>query len=232
MLKSIKFMIFGLGFVLFSFVSCSNDDPLATEDLDKDNIATDNEENDSQTGDDSVIIDENETIDQKTVPDENEETDVDLSDEVLTELDDESVDEEVNDDESSNLNTGDTSGTQAATGKSGAPCTKDEDCTNWTGTDEQYAICLLPTEGYPGGYCSFMCDSSVALNYGCNGFGGVYYGYGTLGDGYCFHPCDDPTDCRVGYRCSQTVGACMPDCAVDACVLGTCDETEKVCLDK
>ncbi|HQJ61180.1 MAG TPA: hypothetical protein PKV35_09300, partial [bacterium] len=94
------------------------------------------------------------------------------------------------------------------------------------------AICLLPTEGYPGGYCSFMCDSSVALNYGCNGFGGVYYGYGTLGDGYCFHPCDDPTDCRVGYRCSQTVGACMPDCAVDACVLGTCDETEKVCLDK
>jgi len=91
---------------------------------------------------------------------------------------------------------------------------------------------LLLAQGYPGGYCSFMCDSSVAMNYGCNGFGGVYYGYGTLGDGYCFHPCDDPTDCRVGYRCSQTVGACMPDCAVDACVLGTCDETEKVCLDK
>lgn len=230
MLKSINFMVLGLIFVLFSFSSCSNDDPFTEENLDKDNVVSDNEQNDSQVNDDAVTVDENEPVDQETVPDESEETDVDLSDdlsdEVLTDL------EEVNDDESSNLNTGDTSGTQAEAGKPGAPCTKDEDCTNWTGTDEQYAICLLPTEGYPGGYCSFMCDSSVAMNYGCNGFGGVYYGYGTYGDGYCFHPCDDPTDCRVGYRCSETVGACMPDCAVDACSLGTCDETEKVCLDK
>jgi hypothetical protein len=230
MLKSINFMVFGLVFILFSVVSCSNDDPLATEDLDKDNVVSDNEQNDSQVTDNTVIIDENETVDQETVVDENEEIDGDLSDDLSDEVLTDS--EEVNDDESSNLNTGDTSGTQAVTGKPGAPCTKDEDCTNWTGTDEQYAICLLPAEGYPSGYCSFMCDSSVALNYGCNGFGGVYYGYGALGDGYCFHPCDDPNDCRVGYRCSQTVGACMPDCAVDACSLGTCDETEKVCLDK
>jgi len=230
MLKSINFMVFVSVFVLFSFVSCSNDDPLAEEILDKDNVSTDNEENDSQTGDESVI-DENGTIDLETVLDENKETDDGLVENDET-ADEESTDEETTDDQSSNLNTGDTSGDQAVTGKPGAPCTKDEDCTNWTGTDEQYAICLLPAEGYSGGYCSFMCDSSVAMNYGCNGFGGVYYGYGTLGDGYCFHPCDDPTDCRVGYRCSQTVGACMPDCAVNACSLGTCDETEKVCLDK
>lgn len=223
-------MVFVSVFVLFSFVSCSNDDPLAEEILDKDNVATDNEENDSQTGDESVI-DENGTIDLETVLDENKETDDGLVENDET-ADEESTDEETTDDQSSNLNTGDISGDQAMTGKPGAPCTKDEDCTNWTGTDEQYAICLLPAEGYMGGYCSFMCDSSVAMNYGCNGFGGVYYGYGALGDGYCFHPCDNPTDCRVGHRCSQTVGACMPDCAVDTCSLGTCDETEKVCLDK
>ncbi len=216
-MEHLNYAVFIIVFVLFSMGSCTTDDP-AVDIGDIDNTVTDNEINDQTLVNDNETTDADEIIDTET---NDEANDAEADNEKITD-----------DDDSSNLNTGDISGTQAEAGKPGAPCTKDEDCTNWTGTDEQYAICLLPAEGYPGGYCSFMCDSSVAMNYGCNGFGGVYYGYGTLGDGYCFHPCDDPADCRVGYRCSQTTGACMPDCAVDACSLGTCDETEKVCLDK
>lgn len=224
MFRSIIFVIF----VLFFMVSCSNDDPEAENFADLDNVAIDNETgNDSELNDDAIITDEFVESDDEIITDD----DVTSVDESI-ENDDVAVDEETSDDESSNLNTGDISGDQAEAGKPGAICTKDEDCTNWAGTEPQDAICLLPSEGYPGGYCSFMCDGSVAMNYGCNGYGGIYYGFGKFGDGYCFHRCDDPTDCRVGYRCSKSVGACMPDCAVDACSLGTCDETEKVCLDK
>ncbi len=222
-----------LSVVLFSimFVSCATDDPFS-EISDDDQVVSD-----ESVSDDEEVVDNTTVQDEDDVKTEEDVTDDEVSDESddTAQVDETSdVDEETTDDEgSSNLNTGDTSGQQAAAGNPGAACTKDEDCNNWAGTgndDEQYAICLLPTEGYPEGYCSFMCDGSVALNHGCNGYNGVYYGWGTYGDGYCFHPCDDPNDCRVGYRCSQTVGACMPDCEVDACQKGTCDETEKVCL--
>lgn len=201
-------------FVSVMFFSCKTDDPMSDLVMDEDQVVTDDAQTNDEQSDNQIVVDEDAAVDQEQT--------------------DETADNEINDDEgTSNLNTGDTSGQQAMPGNPGAVCTKDEDCNNWAGTgndDEQYAICLLPTEGYPQGYCSFMCDSSVALNHGCNGYGGKYYGWGTYGDGYCFHPCDDPNDCRFGYRCSQTVGACMPDCAVDECKKGTCDETEKVCL--
>jgi len=226
--------------VLMSVVlfSCATDDPLGDIVADDDqtvldnSVVNDNENTDTQVSDDTdkVAVD-NETKDDVAVDEMNDESLDESSDNAQV---DENHDMESSDnDASSNLNTGDISGQQALAGNPGFACTKDSDCNDWAGTgndDSQLAICLLPAEGYPLGYCSFMCDSSVNLNHGCNGYNGVYHGWGTYGDGYCFHACDDPNDCRVGYRCSQTVGACMPDCAVDACKKGTCDEEEKVCL--
>lgn len=132
-----------------------------------------------------------------------------------------------------NLNTGDTSGNQAGKGKTGAPCSDDDDCTSTygSGDDGQIAICLSANDSYfpaPGGYCSFMCDATD--HKACDNAGGVYHSYGSWGDGYCFHKCTKPSDCRVGYRCSNKIHACLPDCAETGCVTGDCDETDKVCL--
>lgn len=133
----------------------------------------------------------------------------------------------------SNLNTGDTSGNQAQSGKVGAPCTSDSQCTQTYGSGDsgQDAFCLTANDSYfpaPGGYCSFMCDSTD--HKACDNAGGVYHGYNGWGDGYCFHKCTKPSDCRVGYRCSNKIHACLPDCAETGCTAGTCDATDKVCL--
>ncbi|MGI6393805.1 MAG: hypothetical protein ACOX2F_03570 [bacterium] len=212
--------------------SCTTSDEYEEDDSSQGTVL-DKEASDDVLSNDDVVLDNSIVPDKDVVPDDKNEDDDDSGNTGETNNDDDSGNTgETNGDDDSNLNTGDTSGNQALAGKPGAGCTKDEDCTNWTGENEQYAICLAPAEGYPDGYCSFMCDGSVNMNYGCNGNGGVYYGYGSWGDGYCFHPCSDPTDCRVGYRCSQTVKACMPDCEKNKCSLGVCDSNEKVCLDK
>lgn len=136
-----------------------------------------------------------------------------------------------------NLNTGDTSGNQAASGATGAACNSDSDCTGtYSGSygGESYdveAFCLTAGDSYfpaPGGYCTFNCDSTD--HQACDNAGGVYHGYNGWGDGYCFHKCTKPSDCRVGYRCSEKIHACLPDCATAGCETGTCDETDKVCL--
>ncbi len=132
-----------------------------------------------------------------------------------------------------NLNTGDTSGNQAQSGKVGAACTSDSQCTQTYGSGDsgQDAFCLTANDSYfpaPGGYCSFMCDSTD--HKACDNAGGVYHGYNGWGDGYCFHKCTKPSDCRVGYRCSNKIHACLPDCAETGCTAGTCDATDKVCL--
>lgn len=127
------------------------------------------------------------------------------------------------------LNTGDTSGQQAASGEPGAACNRDRDCKDWSGANDQGAICLTDADGFPNGYCTFLGDGSTSLNYGCNGYGGKHVAYSsTWGDGYCYHRCDAPNDCRVGYRCYD--GACMPDCEGQTCKYGACDPTHKVCL--
>lgn len=124
------------------------------------------------------------------------------------------------------LNTGDTSGDQAASGQPGAPCDEDSNCKN---DSEQDAICLTAAEGFPGGYCSFMTSEPASENYGCNAFGGVAVPYSNnWGDGYCYHRCDAPNDCRVDYRCVG--GACMPDCARFVCSVGVCDQQSWVCV--
>lgn len=130
----------------------------------------------------------------------------------------------------SNLNNGDTSGNQAQSGKVGAACTKDSQC-NQTGGDDQESFCLTENNTYfpaVGGYCTFNCDSTD--HKACDEAGEVYHGYNSWGDGYCFHRCSKPSDCRVGYRCSNKIHACLPDCANKGCETGTCDATDKVCL--
>lgn len=221
-LKRIDFFI--LIAVFFTF-SCVSDDSVSDDLSDFDQIADDTETSDNSEKEDTVSVpDDDKSEGDGVISDDDKE--IEDEDKIHDE------DEVSDSDDSSNLNTGDTSGNQAVAGEPGASCSDASDCKDWSGSDSQSAICLTPEEGYPGGYCSFMCDSSVSMNYGCNGFGGVYYGYGTWGDGYCFHPCNDPSDCRKGYRCSKTVGACMSDCAANECDKGSCDETEKVCLDK
>ena len=136
--------------------------------------------------------------------------------------------------DNSNLNTGDTSGNQAQSGNIGAACTNDNQCkqTYGSGDSGQEAFCLTQSgDGFPGGYCSFMCD--MTDHAACDNAGGVYHAnsQGSWGDGYCYYKCTKPSDCRVGYRCSNKIHACLPDCEVNECVYNTvCDETDKVCL--
>lgn len=129
----------------------------------------------------------------------------------------------------------DPSGNQTKDGAVGAACTRDEDCTGtYSGTYggdsyEQEAICLTQSgDGFPGGYCSFMCDSTD--HQACDKAGGVYHGYNGWGDGFCYSRCNQTSDCRDGYICSEKIHACMPNCEVNECVIGNCDETDKVCL--
>ena len=130
----------------------------------------------------------------------------------------------------SNLNTGDTSGNQAAKGAVGAACTSDSDCKGsyGSGDDEHTPSCLAAKEGFTGGYCSYFSDDGKA----CSNAGETHYEYNSWGDGFCYHKCTKPSDCRVGYRCSNKAHLCMPDCkkAGYECFYGECDQTDGVCL--
>lgn len=131
-----------------------------------------------------------------------------------------------------NLNTGDTSGNQAQSGKVGAPCNSDSQCTQTYGSGDsgQDPLCLTSNDiafPSPNGYCSFLCDFTDTG--ACDSAGELCYLYSNY-NGVCLHKCTKPSDCRVGYRCSNTVHACLPDCANSECKTGACDPTDKVCL--
>ena len=137
----------------------------------------------------------------------------------------------------SNLNNGDTSGNQAQSGKVGAACTKDSQCTQTYGSGDsgQEAVCLFESsDGFPGGYCSFLGDGTDSA--ACSNTGELFYNFGGGwgGDGLCLHRCTKPSDCRKGYRCSNKVHACLPDCKASGyeCVYGQCDQTDGVCVKK
>ena len=128
----------------------------------------------------------------------------------------------------------------AQSGKIGAACTSDSQCkqTYGSGDDEQKANCLFESSnGFPGGYCSFL---TTGYEEGaCNSTGEVFYNFGnspdsisSSGNGLCLHRCTKPSDCRKGYRCSNKIHACLPNCKVAGyeCMYGKCDETEGVCL--
>lgn len=126
----------------------------------------------------------------------------------------------------SNLSNSDANQTAQA-GKPGASCTNDSQC-NKDG-DDQDATCLTSDDGFPGGYCTFISDMEAKA---CSKAQETHYGYNSFGDGYCYHRCSKPSDCRKGYRCSNKVHACMPDCKKVGyvCSMGECDETDGVCL--
>lgn len=131
-----------------------------------------------------------------------------------------------------NLNTGDTSGNQAQSGKVGAACTKDSQCTQTYGSGDsgQDPLCLTSNDiafPSPNGYCSFLCDFTDTG--ACDSAGELCYLYSNY-NGVCLHKCTKPSDCRVGYRCSNKIHACLPDCANSECKTGACDPTDKVCL--
>ena len=215
--------LFALLSMIF-FVSCGSDD----EDT------ADTETGDT-TADTTADTDADTTAD--TDADTTADTDADTTADTDADTTDSDADTDTTADTGSeggdNLNTGDTSGNQAQSGATGAPCSDDDDCQGsyGSGDDGQIAICLTANDSYfpaPGGYCSFMCDATDHA--ACDNAGGVYHGYNGWGDGYCFHKCTKPSDCRVGYRCSNKINACLPDCAETGCTAGTCDETDKVCL--
>jgi len=131
-----------------------------------------------------------------------------------------------------NLNTGDTSGNQAQSGKPGAACSDDDDCKGnfGSGDSEQIPVCLTSNDiafPSPSGYCSYFCD--ITDSGACDSAGELCYLYSNF-NGVCLHKCTKPSDCRVGYRCSNTIHACLPDCANSECKTGVCDPTDKVCL--
>jgi|GEM_PF-1071147 hypothetical protein len=131
-----------------------------------------------------------------------------------------------------NLNTGDTSGNQAQSGATGAPCSDDDDCKGnfGSGDSEQIPVCLTSNDiafPSPSGYCSYFCD--ITDSGACDSAGELCYLYSNF-NGVCLHKCTKPSDCRVGYRCSNTIHACLPDCANSECKTGVCDPTDKVCL--
>ena len=172
------------------------------------------ENNGENGGEDNNDSSDDSDSDIDTTPDEDDESDIDSGD---------------------NLNTGDTSGNQAQAGKVGAACTIDDNCTETyqntfdpEDTYKQVAVCQ--TNGFPNGYCTFMCDPTDQK--ACDSVGETCYIYNNIfgGDGFCFHKCTKPSDCRAGYRCSNTIKACLPDCAENGCEHGTCDATDKVCL--
>ncbi|MBR4490504.1 hypothetical protein IKP13_07730 [bacterium] len=217
------------------FVSCGSDDEDAvdtdTGDTTADTTADTQSDTDADTtdsgADTATDTDADTTVDTDadTAADTTADTDADTTADTGADTGSEGDD--------SNLNTGDTSGNQAQSGKVGAPCTSDSQCTQTYGSGDsgQDAFCLTANDSYfpaPGGYCSFMCDSTD--HKACDNAGGVYHGYNGWGDGYCFHKCTKPSDCRVGYRCSNKIHACLPDCAETGCTAGTCDATDKVCL--
>ncbi len=244
MIKKLSLLALCAIFSMFFFVSCEDEEE-DTVDTENSSTQSDNDTTDSNTTDPTNQDDPTNPTDDPTDDPTDNPTDDPTDDPTDNPTDnptddptDNPTDPTTNPGEGGdNLNTGDTSGNQAQTGATGAACTRDEDCTGtYSGSygGENYdmeAFCLTENDSYfpaPGGYCTFNCD--MTDHAACDNVGGVYHGYNSWGDGYCFHKCTKPSDCRVGYRCSNKIHACLPDCATTGCTAGTCDETDKVCL--
>ena len=262
-MKKLALLALCMIFSMFFFVSCGSDDEdgvdtetgdtvsdADTTDSDSDTTDTANPTDDPTNPTDDPTNPTDNPTDEPTNPTDNQTDPTDNPTEEPTNPTDEPTNptddptnptdptEPTNPGEGSdgNLNTGDTSGNQAATGATGAACNSDSQCNatysgSFGGEDfDQEAFCLTANDNYfpaPGGYCTLSCDT---YDQGaCNSVNGVCYLYSTY-NGYCFHKCTKPSDCRVGYRCSTKIHACMPDCATAGCKTGVCDETDNVCV--
>jgi hypothetical protein len=83
----------------------------------------------------------------------------------------------------------------------GGACSSDEACVT--------SVCIREDDSssnpaWTGGYCSGNCADTACPQGLCL----------TLDDGhsYCVSSCGGNQDCRSGYVCSTSVGACLPDC--------------------
>jgi hypothetical protein len=84
----------------------------------------------------------------------------------------------------------------------GSSCGKNTDCSGGFCADQ-------PRFGWPGGFCSSLCDSTLPCAQGQ-----VCVGSGSSGAfGFCRRGCAADADCgRAGFLCNA--GACQPDCRV------------------
>jgi hypothetical protein len=80
-------------------------------------------------------------------------------------------------------------------GTTGAACSQAADCT----ANASDPICLLPSWGFAGGYCSEFCDlqgDDCAVGAHCHALGISEHGV-------CLDGCSDSGDCRPGYDCVE-----------------------------
>lgn len=84
----------------------------------------------------------------------------------------------------------------------GAPCVANADCSTGLCTPAQSTSAGTT---WSGGYCTSLCSASApcAAPTKC-----VDYSDGSS----CAAACTTSTDCRTGYVCAASVGACLPDC--------------------
>lgn len=211
-----------------------------------------NENTDNSDQNDNDINENNNDVDENTVDNDPNGTgdnenngvndseigdDSDNGDSQQSDADADTGDTGSNQGDDGNLSNSDASQT-AQPGKIGAACTDDDQCTQTYGSGDssQEALCLFESsDGFPGGYCSFL--STGYEEDICGSTGEVFYNFGgesLSGTGLCLHRCTQPSDCRKGYRCSNKIHACLPDCNKTGykCVYGQCDTTDGVCVKK
>ena len=235
-MKKISLLVLCAIFSMFFFVSCGSSDEEDTVDTEGDTNS--NTQSDTDTDTDTAADAGSDTeadapADTDTTEDTVTDTDADTVTDTGTDTDSDT--DTATDTGDDNGDTGNSGGNQTQSGQVGAPCSGDNDCTgSYSGSYggesyDQEAVCLTQSgDGFPGGYCSFMCD--MTDHAACDQAGGVYHGYNGWGDGFCYSKCSQTSDCREGYICSEKIHACMPNCEVNECIIGNCDETEKVCL--
>ena len=85
----------------------------------------------------------------------------------------------------------------------GGPCTIDESCTTGAGNREANQD---GQRSWVGGYCSGYCSQTDCPGAACVEFAD--------GQSYCAAVCSQASECREGYVCSTTKGACLPNCGL------------------
>jgi hypothetical protein len=76
----------------------------------------------------------------------------------------------------------------------GDPCTTAGDCAG--------SLCITDADGFPGGYCTDICDSTDPMACAAAG-GGLCLSTGPGGPELCFDECMTTPDCRMGYTCTN-----------------------------
>lgn len=95
----------------------------------------------------------------------------------------------------------------------GSACVIDAQCAS--------RICLTAADGWPGGLCARACATTCEDGLAC-----VLLEDGAL----CMPPCTTASQCRSGWVCAASVGACLPDCRSGwSCGAYACDQTTGAC---